>query len=413
MSLFTNTSFLCSYFSYNQLKDTNAVLSSSGWRRIEFSNELIGEYKNFFYPEFIDFSMGNSVSGESVCVYSKDLDTDVNICDFPVKIKDVRLYVMPYAMIVFAIHVDMESDSLDNFTLALYNMREKSKWNTPNLKEFHDKVLSPVINTAVSLGCESGNIIEMGNKLKVFQIVNTDERDNYGENIDHTLFELGILGKIGGCSANNPDSPSKSYIDRTIKSNRLSFFNNWTGLALFDTFTIMAYKVAPWMIATWIDDYFSMIYIHSLFSKFYLFRLNYRFRTNPENAKQMEIEYNEFERRFSFNKISYNFLPGEINSAMDRGLDISEEKKLIALHISSYNKEKDEEDSQRLDRILTFLAIVTVFSTIWDFSCMLNAMWPFESFSVNAEFGFRIVVLLTLLAVIFVIFAIMKRARRR
>lgn len=412
MSTYTDTSFLCSYFSYDPLTNTDQILLSAGWKRVDFDDELVATYKNFFYPEFIDFSLGNHERQGSMSVYAKDIDTTVDVNGVEVAINDIRIYIMPYGMVVFAIHVEMVSDSLDDFTLALFNMREKSKWDSLKVQEFHEKGLLPVKEIAISLGCKSGNIIEMGNKLKVFQIVNTEKRENYDENMDYTLFELGMLGKIGGCSANDPNSPSKSYIDHIINNNRLSFFNNWTGLALFDTFTIMAYKATAWMIDTWINDYFSMIYIHNIFSKFYLFRLNYRFRTHPEDGREIENEYNEFERLYSFNKLSYNFLPGEINKAMDRGLEISEEKKLIANYISSYNKEKDEEESKRLDRILTFLAVVTVFSTIWDFSCMLNAMWPFENFDFSTEAGFRIIVLLTLLSVILVIIAIIKKPKK-
>ncbi|MDE5813924.1 MAG: hypothetical protein K2H72_06535 [Muribaculaceae bacterium] len=412
MSTFTDTSFLCSYFSYDQQRDIDSILSGAGWKRLVFDDDLIRTYKNFFYPEFVDYSLGNPDDKGSVSVYSKVVEAVVDIYGFSVLLKNLRIHVMPYGMMIFAIHVEMESDSLDDFTLALFNMRERRKWDAPELQAFHEKGLLPVEEAALLSGSENGEVIEMGNKLKVFQIVNTEERKNYAENMDFTLFELGTLGKIGGCSANDPNSPSKSYIDHVIKDNRLSFFNNWTGLALFDSFTIMAYKATPWMIDTWISDYFSMIYIHNLFMKFYLFRLNYRFRTHPEDGKRLEDEYKQFERKYTFNKISYNFLPGEINKAMDRGLEISEEKQLLVSYISGYNKEKDEEDSRRLDRILTFLAVVTVFSTIWDFSSMLNAMWPFENFSLSVAAGFRMVVMLTLLAVILVIIAIIKKPQK-
>lgn len=411
MSVFRNISFLSAYFSYDQKLDTDSVLISSGWRRKEFDDGTIADYRNFFYPEFVDFSLGNSVKESSVRIYGHEVNEFVDVCGVEVGIKDIKLYLMPYGMALFAIHVEMESDSLNDFTLALFNMREKRKWSLPALKAFFDKGVTPVKEAAVSLGCQSANIIEMGNKFKIFQIVNTEDRNNYPENMDTTLFELGVLGKIGGCSENDPDGPSRSYIDHILKTNRLSFFNNWTGLALFDTFTIMAFKATPWMLNTWTEDYFSMIYIHNLFSKFYLFRLNSRFRIRPEDGKELENEYNEFERLYSFHKISYNFLPGEINKAMDRGLDISEEKELVANYIMSYNKHKDDEDSKRLNRILTFLAVVTVFSTIWDFSSMLNAMWPFKEYALTPEIGFRAVILLTLLSVILVIIFILRRSK--
>lgn len=411
MSTFCNTSFLCAYFSYDQHLNPNDILVNNGWEQVCFDNKAIEEYKQFYYPEFVDYSLTGS-GNNGAKIYTRTIEAQIEVCKVPVLIKESKIYILPYGMALFSIRVEMKSETLNNFTLALFNMREKRRWSSPDLKEFCDHALESVKEAASLLGCRSGNIVEMGNKLKIFQIITAKERRQYPDNLDNTLFELGVLGKIGGCSENDPDSPSKTYIHQIIENNRLSFFNNWMGLALFDTFTIMGFSVTPWMEEAWITDYFSMIYIHNLFSKFYLFQLNSRFRLHPENGKELENEYNEFQRLYTFHKISYNFMPGQINKAMDRALEISEEKKLVADYISGYNKMKDDESSARLDRILTFLAIVTVFSTIWDFSSMLNAMWPFQDFALTVEAGFRIVVLLTLLAVILVIITIIRKPRR-
>lgn len=412
MATFSNISFLSAYFNYNPSSGFDDVLQSAGWSRKIYGKETIDCYKQFYYPEYIDFMLGDDTS-DTAQIYTKSIEEIIKVSGVSVMLKNITLHLMPFGMVLFSIHVAMESDNLNDFTWALFSMREMSKWNTPQLKEFSDKGICVVSNAARLLGSKSENIIEMGNKLKVFQIFNATNGTDYGSNPDITLFELGTLGKIGGCSANNPDSPSKFYIDNVLKKDRLSFYNNWSALALFDTFTIMATNAKPHNLETWTDDYFSIIYLHNLFSKFYLFRLNSNFRLHPESGEMLEDEYDEFDRRFSFNKISYNFLPGQIDIAIDRALEISEEKEMVAKYIRTCNTLKSEAAAKRLDKILTFLAIVTVFSTIWDISSMLNAMWPFNEFSVTTEQGFRCVVSLILIALILVIISILRKPKSR
>lgn len=411
MSTFSNVSFLCAYFNYDTSLNPDNVLSAAGWSRKITDSATIDSYKQFYYPEYIDFMLGNCHK-DSARIYDKTIGQSIEVCGVEIMLKNIRLYIMPYGMALYTLHVEMNSDTLNDFTLALFSMREMSRWHTPKVEQFYDKGIRIVSEAAVLLGGEPGKVIEMGNKLKVFQIVNTSDGKNYGKDPDTTLFELGTLGKIGGCSTNDPNSPSRSYIDNVLKKNTLSFFNNWKGLALFDTFTIMAINASSYNLETWTDDYFSIIYIHNLYSKFYLFRLNSDFRLHPESGEDLESEYQEFERQYSFNKISYNFLPGQIDIAIDKALEISEEKHLVANYIRTCNEQKAEETSKRLDRILTFLAIVTVFSTIWDISCMINAMWPFEEHGLTVELGYRLVVLLILLTVILIIFSILRKSKR-
>lgn len=411
MATFNLTAFLCGYFSYNTQSDPSAVLSAAGWEKSASNEKIIADYRQYYYSEFVDFSFASNPDKGAV-KYTLNKEKKIFVDNIASSLLKLDIYLMPYGMALYSIKLSMESDELNEFTLALYKMREFRLWNNPELSGFCNEAIKPIWNVARSLGYTGNSIIENGNKLKIFQIVTADERCDYPENASQTLFELGTLGKVGGCSEGNPDSPSKRYIEDVLEKNRLSYFNNWTGMALFDTFTIMAFSVSRWVKVIWEEDYFSMIYIHSLFCKFYLFRLNTRFRLNPENGEILENEYKEFARRFVFNKISYNFLPGEIDKSIDTALEISEEKCLISNHISEYNRVKADESSHRLNRILTFLTFVTVFSTIWDLASMLNAMWPFQVFSATIESGFRFVVSTITLAVLAIVIFMLRQPKR-
>lgn len=420
MATFHNTAFLCAYFSVNEEIEHDSVLYGEGWREKRETQENVSLYRRFFYPGFVDFMLGPGLDNSTntyhaqthVRRFFKKGPGLIKVVGKDVEVKEIILYLMPYGMALYAIHTEMESDDLDDFTLTLYNMRELRNWRREEMADFQGKVIDPLEKLASGLsGMQALPIVENGNKLKVFQIVTAEKRDDFRGEMNDLLFELGTLGKIGGYSSHASDSPSISYVETTLKDHRLSFYNNWVGLALFDTFTILGYDVRPWVRDTWSDDYFGLIYIHSLFCKFYLFSLAARFQSNPEESEILEKEYHEFERLYTFHRISYNFLPGEIDRAIDRSLEISDEKELIAKYISDYNKLREEESADKLNRILTFLAIVTVFSTIWDFACMLNAMWPFNEFSNSLEIGFRVVISLTLLAVIISIIYMLKKPK--
>lgn len=411
MAQYTDISFLCAYFSYDSRLDAGAALDAAGWRRVSYDAATVAGYKNYFYPEFVDMALGQ-VPSQSFARYTMEMGRPVSMpSGHDVEIKEISVYVMPFGMALYAIRVDQTSDSLNDFTLTLFRMREVSRWDAEGMEEWREAVINPLRGVAAALHAASDTIVENGNKLKIFQIVTMPGREEFAADTDITLFELGTLGRIGGCRSNDADSTSDSYIRRLLDGNKLSFYNNWCGLALFDTFTMMGYDVKPWMLSTWIDDYFAMIYVHSLFCKFYLFRLNARFRANPGEGERLEEESREFDRLYTFHRISYNFLPGEIDRAIDHALEIHDEKTLLKEYISMCNEAREKKSSVRLNRILTFLAIVTVFSTVWDFSSMLNAMYPLSSIAPTIEAGFRLVVSLTMLIVVVTIIALLRWRR--
>lgn len=407
--LSVNHSFLCGYFSAGAGGENQLP---SGWIPEECSEESFASYKQYFDPGFAEFmlSAGNSAK---VRRYSMEIGRTVNVAGVNVSIRRLKLFMMPFGIRIYAIQADMESDSLNDFTLALFRMREQRYWSDPAMKDFADAAVEPLRAVASALGCDSCDLVENGNKLKVFQIVTSEAPIAFGRNDLNTLFELGTLGKIGGCSEKSPDSPSESYVERILSTNRLSFYNNWQALALFDTFTMWGYNLKPWMLQAWQDDYFSLIYIHSLFCKFYLYRLNERFHLNPGEGEELEQEYKEFDRQCTFHRISFNFLPIEIDRAIDRALEISEEKKQLRYYISEYSKQIADESASRLNKLLTFLTVVTVLSTVWDFSCMVNAVMPYSSVVGTEQSGYRLVVSLSILALLIVILATLRRPRRR
>lgn len=411
MPNFQNISFLCGYFSRDADADGADALVAAGWNPVEYSEQTERGYRNFFYSGFVDFFLRKG-PGAPVRKFRKAIESTIAVGEHKATVQSLCLWLMPYGTALYSIEVRMESGDLNDFTWQLHVMRDCNRWDREEVQEFLATAIAPIREAGALIGNTDADLVEMGNKLKLFQIVTTEDFADFGANADFTLFELGTLGKIGGCSQNSGDSPSESYIRRLMEGNKLSFFRNWSGLALLDTFTMMGAGIKPWALESWQEDYFGMIYVHTLFCKFYLLKLNARFREHPEQGEKLEEEYHQFERLYTFHRISYNFLPQEIDEAMDKSLEITKETTLLRRYIMECNKQKAAESAGRLDKILTFLAIVTVFSTIWDFASLLDAMWPFSQIAGTAEAGFRFVTSATLLIIILVIIYILKPSRK-
>lgn len=415
MTRFVDKCFLCGYFSTTVAPEQAGLsLASSGWSREVCTRNDVDEYRRFYYPEFVDFWLGDGgscpVTTFSV-VYAPQVPVDDVVAadaGCTARLRGMRLCMMPLGMALYAVEVDLEGDDLNAFTLFLSRLRSRP--------EASEAVAAGLCQIRSSLGLDmSAGMMESGNKLKVFQIVRCLSADGVGAvAADATLFQLGSLSRVAPYDPSDPAEISAAYLDSTIRDHKLSFYNNWSALALFDTFTILAGDVPDWMVGNWCDDYFGKIYMHSLFCKYFLYRQNMRFRACPERGDQLEEELNEFERRYCFNRISYNFMPGEIDKAIDRALDIAQERRLLQASIRASNEERSKASDRRLNSLLTLLTVLTVASTLWDFSSMVNALYPFGEGLGSETTGFRLVVSVTMLLILVAVICIVlpRKVRR-
>lgn len=412
MPTFTYHANLCACFSIDPRINADTTLSRLGWEAKMFDPGTVDTYCRFYYRNFVDFFM--SAEGDAkIRTFEKNINRQIMVDGLPVMVHGITIYVMPYGIMAYQVKIEMQGDSLNDFTKVGFLLRTCDKWNDASLNNFKRLVIDPIREVANAFGYTNPNIVENGNKMKVFQIVTADNADAYGKNPDITLFEVGTLGRVGGYDEFSPDAPSKEYLHNILNGNKLSYYNNWTGLALFDTFTILGYAVKPWILETWESDYCSMIYMHSIYCKFYLFNLNTRFMKHPELGESLESEYQDFIHTCTFHPISFNFLPNEVDRAIDKSLGISEELTSLRQHISDYNVHQSARTSDRMDRILAFLSVVTILSTVWDGACLFNAIWPFTSLSLTETAGFGLVSSIAILIMVVVIIIMLHPRRKR
>ncbi len=435
--LHQHIAFLCGHFKVSGAPSSKA-LQGLGWERFNLPENVRRIEKRFFYPEYVDFCYADA-SGKSCTRYVKHVDEELEIS---VKekvirfgVKEITLYLMPFRMAMFSIHIEQTTNDLDDCTALLFSLRSIDYYTEAH-GAFVEKAIRPFMDVfEVLTGAKAmsySELIDNGNKLRIFQIVNTMDADMAAwteADKDKVLYELATVSKITRPGEVDDYSASAAYLEKIIERSKISVFRNWSGLALMDTFTIHAFGVSVRFVNNWVDSYFRMIYIHSIFQKSYLFNLNIRFRNSlarssaswksklrnlhiqGTNVGQLVEEYESFEQKCCFHKISYNFLPLEIAASIDKGLEIQEEMAQLYKMMEKEKTRRDEANDKMVNTLLFSLSLLTLFSAIWDISCLLDQMYPFAEYLGGQPLGYRTVALLLLLGVSVLLLVIYRRKR--
>jgi len=404
------TGFLCGCF-YTEKEYPAIATWRPEWQPLIASAEERQMCGKFYYPDFVDFCFPATGERRGIRRFRLAINRSIvvplgsePVRNCPLMIRETTLYVAPYRMLLFAIRVETEAPA-DDITAALYVLRNAADYRMTQAGDFARAALDPLLTLYRRLSprgrevgdrietVDYGRLIENGNKFKLFQIANLsdDEHVSFEGLSDRLLFELGTLSPIGSCSQERNNSPSMTYFSQIMESSKLSFFNNWKGLALFDTFTLLGHEVPSYLHANWTENYFGMLYISQLYVKFYLFRLNDYFRRRLVSGERLLREFDEFENRCCFYHISYNFLPLEIYRSIGVGLEIGDEQERLYHMIERQKDNREKRNDQSMNKLLFYLTCLTMFSAIWDSSCLFNELYPFDDYIGSHLLGYRIV----------------------
>ena len=224
--------------------------------------------------------------------------------------------------------------------------------------------------------------MENGNKFKLFHIVESEDLS------DEFLYSCASLSRY---QPDGPMSASREYFEKTIAGHRLNIFNNWKALMLLDTVTFCAKNLSTFTKDIWVNDYFWMIYQYELYRKTYLYRQNLLFRSRKESPEVLHEQLKCFERKYSFSSVSYNFLPNDVDKAMENGLGTLNVERDVYHVIDQEVESKSAERESRSNMFLTFLTCVASLSAVWDISCMVDAMINYEVAFHYSTLGYRAV----------------------
>ena len=203
-----------------------------------------------------------------------------------------------------------------------------------------------------------------GSKFKLFTVLDLAESID-AITRDELLYDIGCGAKIGSAGGTEYFSPSQDYYLSLLK-NKISVFNNYTVLPLFDSVTAIGHKIIDNTgkidkRKTWSQSYFRII-LYNLFIKYNLFRYNSQLQEeSTTDIVELRDKFENFLNTYNFSHISYNFLPNLIFQNHRESLDIENELKLFQKRIIRISESIKEEQQKRSNALL---GIVGVFTSI-------------------------------------------------
>ena len=428
------TAYLCGHF-HRDKEVTPQQLAQEQWNLWQFDDTEIVSLKRMFYAELIDFFSNRCI------MMKKQVDSELLLpfrdSQYSYHVDELAVYQMPMGMTLFSVRIQMTVADLNEVTAVLSSLRMIDSYQDGTHNSFVEVALHPIKNVydlSVNNPLSSiSALVENGNKLRIYQVVNEkvsggDSHHTVYENSELLLYQLGSVSKVA--TGIDDYSPADIYLQKVMEESRLSIFRNWQALSLLDTFTIQATNAPAWLVENWITSYFTLIYIHALFVKCFLFRLNKQLRSvmmdqpsaitrllgalGGENSEIYKLirDFNQFDQQCRFHKISYNFMPLEMASAIDRGLCISEELELLDKVIEREKQRRDEANDRMVNTLLFILSTLTLGSAIWDFSCLLDQMFPYSDYLGSSILGYRTVAFMFLLALVFVLTKLFRKTER-
>lgn len=373
-----DTAHLCGYFSNRSSEAFDPMaLQHDFWNPVQYTQKELHDAKNFYYPEFAEFMMNE------VNIYTHQYARDLKIKfrdgrDHAIYLDELRLYCFPFGVVMYSIKIVQNDVPMQDALDALFMLRNLPFMQRQSMEEYMSLVIDPLTELDRKAG-NSGDVcslIECGNKQKLFHSVLLREKPKDSQEFDHLLYGAGTLGMY---KEDDPKGFSKEYYASIMSSSRLSVFNSWQAMSLLDIFTIVAHDVPEYMLSVWDKDYFGMMYVYTLFKKFFLFRINSDFRSDEKNFLSVRKNLATFEKSYEFPRIVYNFLPELLLNSMEKGIDVPDEKQKLAEIINKENQRRETETGDKMNLFLGMITCLTLFSAIWDFACLMDGVFEFSA----------------------------------
>ena len=385
------------------LKNVDAGRTS--WERRVVSEEYKLEMLNVYYPEIIHFYSECNQS------FSMPINKDITIGDaetkdlIPIHIDKIQISLLPFNTLIYSIGMSCAQVNMEVMLKVFNQLRQISRYNQQqNIQEFVDTVIVPIreLYKQVTGRCVEHNyqLVENGNKLKIYQIVTINNELLHSSYADNLLYSLGTLSMN---DSSDHMGSNEEYVQNTLTKYKIAVFNNWVALPLLDSMTFMCDEgMKSYVKDSWRTDYFELIYIYQLYRKIFLYRTNSEFRLRKRPINKIQNDLEDFDNHYTYHFISYNFLPNLLNKVVESSQEIADEQEEMKNILKRTVQAETELREKRSNYFLTFLAIITSFSTIWDLNCLLDAMFNYSTvFTINL-LGYRLVTSIILLVIVLV-----------
>ena len=189
-----------------------------------------------------------------------------------------------------------------------------------------------------------------GSKFKVFSVFDCDISQADRKNL---LFDLGTSSPLNSSIGEGNLAPHPDYFNEVMK-NKISIFNNWDSLCLFDSFTTIGNNILKNERVKWDDSYFR-VYLFRLFFKYNLYRYNSDLH---DNTVKLRNQFEKFLNNYNLSHISFNFLPNEIFNKIGDALHLEEELNTFQSRINRISSAIQEEKQSRTNALLQFVSVL-------------------------------------------------------
>ncbi len=330
-------------------------------------DETVKFYRDTYYKEFAEMMFGQTK--KSVKSYTRNKNLLLNITKrngekIHFESNNQELFLFPNFTGIFSLSFDLANVTL-GFISDLTNQLKSFSTIVDEKNELHSWITMNLLS-GISLRGEKIKSDEYsGSKFKTYAIVNLNEKELNQDKVDNLLFEIGTSSMIGSIEKNDYNAPSSSYFEE-IMQNKINVFNNYSGIALVDSFTVVGhslfssdhkgkYEFIKWN--TWNRVYF-LIYIYNLFIRYNIFRFNAEFIEDPIKTRD---EFQQFIGHHNVKVISFNFLPNIIFDSIKKSFDISDEIDFFEHRLDNLaNKIQEEQEKKQA----VLLGIISVLSSI-------------------------------------------------
>lgn len=378
--------YFCGAFSYkkNKKEKLNRTLSRYRAVPLRLSEEDRNYHTLYFYRSVVDNSYDRRKGADYRIPLGRTIrilpDMETTVC-----IDSIDVYLIE-DMLIYSICLIEDGLTVDAVTAVNQAVRNINAYIRDGAWQLHadwagiirmlaglyDVTADPEKRIAsgpmTALGIS--RLVEHGNKMKIYQCLAIDEselEETWAYSRRNLLFEIAtgcpMYSSIDKCSTY---CPSADYLQEIQANNLISCFDNWDGLALRDTFTLLSYRFDASVFRQFRELYYRHIFVNTYYIDQQLIRFNNDYRNFHASRRQTKEKFLAFHQQYNYDRVSYNFLPQLIYEKMRFGLGVNEETQHLEqqLQIAAEKDEKARDNS--LNLLVFLLSAIALISAIKD-----------------------------------------------
>jgi hypothetical protein len=360
--------------SSNQSK-TSKLFQDNGYILEKIEDQQF--HKNYWYPEFRDIFFRKSNKEVATIILNKQINKRVVflrknrekeiVGRINAEIDYVQVFLFPNDLHFFNISFNTsglglkEISDITNFSRNFDSELEgeiETKWVKWVEKEILNgiKIYSNWNEDPISVDEYSGS------KFKLYTVVDLKYAPEINQQlIDELLYDIGCVAPLNSANGKTALTPSNEYYQELL-SDKISAFNNFAILPLFDSFTTVGNNILSndWQKVTYKMTYFR-IYLFNLFIKYNLYRYNHEMRIDSVKTRS---KFESFLNNYNLSVVSYNFLPNLIFEKHRKSMRIEEELTKFEDRINKISQAIQEEQQSRMNMLIGLVGLITSIGSV-------------------------------------------------